>query len=88
MRIRVIIKNCVLALKERGPAPENFYIILSCKIDEELKYCRSVLQPIVVAAAKALASRVLSCRGSIDYFGCISDGNFVMALELTAEFDP
>jgi hypothetical protein len=42
----------------------------------------------IVAAVKAIASRGLSCRGITDCFRFIHDGNFVMALELTGEFDP
>ena len=42
----------------------------------------------VVAIVKHLSSRGLSFRGKDEQFGTPSNGNFFMALELIAEFDP
>jgi len=42
----------------------------------------------VVAVVKALASRGLSFRGHDEKFGSSHNGNYLMSLELIAEFDP
>lgn len=51
------------------------------------KYWKNVLYR-VIAVVKSLSSRGLSLRGSNDYFGSTHSGNFIMCLELIAEFDP
>lgn len=42
----------------------------------------------VVAAVKALSSRGLPFKGKIERFGSVKNGNFMMLLEIIAEFDP
>lgn len=42
----------------------------------------------VVAVIKSLASSGLAFRGETSKIGFTNNGNFLMALELIAEFDP
>lgn len=56
-------------------------------VETEIKYWRNVLIR-VVATVKTLSSRGLPFRGSSDKFGSPHNGNYMMALELIAEFDP
>nr|CAH7746205.1 unnamed protein product [Callosobruchus chinensis] len=56
-------------------------------IDREINYWQMLLQRVVVVI-KALASRGLPFRGSNEVFGSSSNGNYMMLLEVLAEFDP
>jgi hypothetical protein len=56
-------------------------------MEQEIGYWRSILKR-VVAVIKALASRGLPFRGHDDVFGSPHNGNYMMGLELIAEFDP
>ena len=55
--------------------------------EEEIKYWHEVLRRIV-AVVRSLSARGLPFRGSQERFGSRNSGNYVMALELLAEFDP
>jgi len=52
-----------------------------------VKYWRSVLRR-VVSVVKKLSSRGLPFRGDEEEFGSLRNGNFMMCMELIAEFDP
>jgi hypothetical protein len=52
-----------------------------------MNYWRNVLQRLV-AVVKKLGSRGLPFRGKNEQFGSNKNGNFMMCLELIAEFDP
>ncbi|XP_050056113.1 zinc finger MYM-type protein 1-like [Aphis gossypii] len=60
---------------------------LQLQIQNEMNYWRNVLQR-VVAVVKKLGSRGLPFRGKNEQFGSNKNGNFMMCLELIAEFDP
>ena len=55
--------------------------------EEEIKYWHEVLRHIV-AVVRSLSACGLPFRGSQERFGSRNSGNYVMALELLAEFDP
>ncbi|KAJ8685376.1 hypothetical protein QAD02_021169 [Eretmocerus hayati] len=57
------------------------------QISEEKRYWRDVLHR-VVSVIRKLASRGLPFRGSDSEFGSLHNGNYMMALELLAEYDP
>lgn len=57
------------------------------QLENDVKYWKDVLRK-VTAVVKSLCSRGLSLRGSDDNFGNSHSGNFIMCLELVAEFDP
>lgn len=61
--------------------------MLQVEIQEEINYWRNVLKR-VIAVVKKLGSRGLAFRGKEEKFGSIKNGNFMMSLELIAEFDP
>lgn len=54
--------------------------------EHEVTYCRNVLKR-VVSVVKKLASRSLEFRGDEEKFGSVKNGNFMMCLELIAEYD-
>ena len=57
------------------------------RTEEEIQYWHEVLRHIV-AVVRSLSPRGLPFRGSQERFGSRNSGNYVMALELLAEFDP
>lgn len=61
--------------------------VLQVQIQEEINYWRNVLKR-VIAVIKKLGSRGLAFRGKEERFGSNKNGNFMMSLELIAEFDP
>ncbi|XP_022900865.1 zinc finger MYM-type protein 1-like [Onthophagus taurus] len=61
--------------------------MLNAEIDQEKQYWTEVLRRIVVIVKK-LTSRGLPLRGSDEVLGSSHNGNFLMAVELLAEFDP
>jgi hypothetical protein len=60
---------------------------LTAQINEESAHWKNILKG-VVAVIKGLASRGLAFRGGNETFGDLQSGNYVMLLELIAEFDP
>lgn len=60
---------------------------LQLQIQNETNYWRNVLQRVVVVVKK-LGIRGLVFRGKNEEFGSNKNGNFMMCLELLAEFDP
>jgi hypothetical protein len=80
-------RSCIMALKQRGNVLGRIDTKLVVQIENEIKYWRDVLKR-VVAVVKSLASRGLAFRGQDDKFGSVHNGNFLMGLELIAEFDP
>lgn len=79
--------DCVLAYKRRSDEAGRIDKQLLIQSKEEVKYWKNVLQR-VVAVIKKLASRGLPLRGNDEVFGSPNNGNFMMCLELIAEFDP
>ncbi|XP_023311929.1 zinc finger MYM-type protein 1-like [Anoplophora glabripennis] len=80
-------KTCVLALQRRSDIVGRVDHELVAQFQEELTYWREVLKR-VVATVKSLASRGLSFRGHEEKLGSLHNGNYLMTLELIAEFDP
>jgi hypothetical protein len=80
-------KSCILALQARGLIHGCIQSSLTAQINEESAYWKNILKR-VVAVIKGLASRGLAFRGSNEIFGDPHSGNYVMLLELIAEFDP
>lgn len=60
---------------------------LQMQIQNEIDYWRNVLKR-VIAVIKKLGSRGLPFRGKEEKFGSNKNGNYMLALELVAEFDP
>lgn len=79
-------KNCVLNLKLRGNVLGRIDSQMVIQLDTEVKYWKDVLIR-VVAVVKSLCLRGLSFRGAEYKFGFVHGGNFIMSLELIAEFD-
>nr|XP_047134219.1 uncharacterized protein LOC124812142 [Hydra vulgaris] len=61
--------------------------LLKYQEETEINYWKNVLTR-VVAVVKSLSSRGMSFRGDDDRFGSVHNGNFIMSLELIAQFDP
>lgn len=80
-------RSNILAMKQRGEVLGRIDHKLIYQVETERQYWKNVLLR-VVAVVKALASRGLSFRGDKETFGCPQNGNFMMALELIALFDP
>ncbi|XP_046752385.1 zinc finger MYM-type protein 1-like [Diprion similis] len=80
-------KLCILSMKERGNILGRIDQRLTAQLDDEITYWRNVLKR-VAATIKALASRGLPFRGHDEKFGSSNNGNYLMTLELLAEFDP
>jgi hypothetical protein len=55
--------------------------------EEEIQYWKNVLKR-VVATVKSLPSQRPPFRGTGEHFGSVHSGNYIMSLELIAEFDP
>ncbi|XP_050508056.1 zinc finger MYM-type protein 1-like [Diabrotica virgifera virgifera] len=79
--------NSVIVYKQRAEAAGRIDKLLQNQVEEEIRYWKAVLQR-VVAVIKKLASRGLAFRGTDEKFGSFSNGNYMMCLELIAEFDP
>lgn len=80
-------KNNTISLKERGEKLGKVNSQLTEMIDREISYWQMLLQRVVVVI-KVLASRELPLRGSTEVFGSNSNGNYMMLLEVLAEFNP
>ncbi|KAJ8953391.1 hypothetical protein NQ318_023508 [Aromia moschata] len=80
-------KSCILALRARGMIHGNIQCFLTAQLNEEISYWKNILKR-VVAVIKGLASRGLAFRGSNEKFSDQHSGNYIMLLELIAEFDP
>jgi len=80
-------KLCVIKMKERGEVLNRIDQKLKYQVETEISYWKNVLNR-VVAVVKSLSSRGLSFRGDDDHFGSVHNGNFMMSLELIAQFDP
>ncbi|XP_015377219.1 PREDICTED: zinc finger MYM-type protein 1-like [Diuraphis noxia] len=80
-------RSNILAMKNRGQTHQRIDQQVIQQIENERIYWINVLKR-VVAIVKTLASRGLAFRGHTSKIGCPHNGNFMMALELLAEFDP
>ncbi|XP_060846758.1 zinc finger MYM-type protein 1-like [Rhopalosiphum padi] len=80
-------KSCVLKMSQRGSVLERIDKQLILQVETEKMYWEKVLTR-VAAVVKSLSSRGLPLRGHDDKFGSTHSGNFIMSLELIAEFDP
>ena len=80
-------KNCLIDLKTRGSIIGRIDTQILKGLKTEIKYWRNVLQR-VVSVIKTLSSRGLSFRGHTEKFGSPQNGNYLMSLELLAEYDP
>lgn len=80
-------KSCTLKMSQRGSVVERIDKQLILQVETEKIYWERVLTR-VAAVVKSLSSRGLPLRGHDDKFGSTHSGNFIMSLELIAEFDP
>lgn len=80
-------QTCLKTLKDRASALGRIDKTLLAEYDREVVYWKNVLKR-VVAVIKSLASRGLPFRGHEEKFGSLHNGNYLMLLELIAEFDP
>lgn len=74
-------------MKQRGILLNRIDSGLENQVESERIYWVNVLKK-VVATVKMLASRGLAFRGETSTIGLTNNGNFLMAIELLAEFDP
>ncbi|XP_022834878.1 zinc finger MYM-type protein 1-like [Spodoptera litura] len=81
-------KTYVSALQRRSDIGGRIDHELVAQIQEELTYWREVLKRVVATVKSLLASRGLSFRGHEEKLGSLHNGNYLMTLELIAEFDP
>lgn len=79
-------RDCLLKLKSRGNEMNRIDKRLLSQHEHEVTYWRNVLKR-VVSVVKKLASRGLAFRGDEEKFGSVKNGNFMMCLELIAEYD-
>jgi len=79
-------RNCMIKLKNHSKVNCRIDQQLVNQINNERLYWINVLKR-VVAVVKSLASRGLPFRGHDSKIGSPHNGNFLMALELIAEFD-
>jgi hypothetical protein len=83
----LFIIRCVLTLQRKSNIVGRVDHELAAQFPEQLTYWREVLKR-VVATVKSLASRGLPFRGHDEKLGSLHNGNYLMTLELIAEFDP
>ncbi|KAJ8670472.1 hypothetical protein QAD02_001731 [Eretmocerus hayati] len=80
-------KNIVAAINQRRSCITQIDKQLTQSLDIETRYWYEVMRRCV-SAIKKLVSRGLPTRGHTEKFGCIHNGNYMMSLELLAEWDP
>jgi len=80
-------KSNVLTMKSRGALTNRIDTELLSQINDEVDYWKNVLKRVVVVV-KTLAIRGLAFRGNSEKIGCPHNGNFLMNMELIAQFDP
>lgn len=80
-------KDCVWTFIQRASKVGKADVQLQSQITKEVEYWSNLLKR-VVAVIKKLSSHSLAFRGENDLFGSTSNGNYMMCLELIAEFDP
>ncbi|EFN68185.1 Zinc finger MYM-type protein 1, partial [Camponotus floridanus] len=79
-------KTCELKMIKRSNISERIDADLEFQLQGEINYWTNVLKR-VVSVVKKLSSRGLAFRGRDEKFGSLHNGNYMMALELIAEFD-
>lgn len=77
----------MIKLKQRAAKRDRIDYKLTEQLEKEKCYWRAVLRR-VVAVIKALASRGLAFRGADERLGEPNNGNYLMMLEVIAQFDP
>jgi len=80
-------RSNIIKMKDRGNIHGRIDNNLVTQVETQRIYWVNVLKR-VVAVVKRLSSRELAFRGTTSKIGCNNNGNFLMALELLAEFDP
>lgn len=83
----VVHKSNVLTMKSRGALTNRIDSGLLSQINDEVNYWKNVLKRVVVVV-KTLAIRRLAFRGNSEKIGCPHNVNFLMSMELIAQFDP
>ena len=78
-------RNCLKTLNERSQFKGRIDKQLVEQFQAEVNYWKSVLQRVVVVV-KVLASRGMPLRGHDEKFGSSRNGNYMMLLEVIAEF--
>ncbi|KAF0702262.1 zinc finger MYM-type protein 1-like, partial [Aphis craccivora] len=80
-------KTCVIKMKNRSSELNRVDKTLQYQVETEKEYWKNVLIR-VCAVVKSLSSRSLPFRDDNEQFGSLHNCNFMMCLELIAEFDP
>lgn len=80
-------RDCAITFKTRANELSRIDKKLVTVFEQEVQYWRNVLQR-VISVLKKLSSRGLAFRGDNEVFGSEHNGNFMMCLELIAEYDP
>lgn len=78
--------DCSIQFKDRAKIQARIDANITLLYEQEISYWRNVLKR-VVAVIKSLASRGLPFRGDDEKFGSQHNGNYMMLLELIAQFD-
>ncbi|XP_003738764.1 zinc finger MYM-type protein 1-like, partial [Galendromus occidentalis] len=79
-------KESAITLKTRSLG-QNLSLMLESERAQEVRYWKEVMKR-VAAVVRKLTSRGLPLRGSNEVLRSSHNGNFLMVLELLAEFDP
>ena len=79
-------RESAIALKTRASG-QDVHSELDESLTQEKRYWMEVLQRVVVIVRK-LSERGLALRGSDELLGSNHNGNFLMSVEILAEFDP
>lgn len=80
-------RQSLITMKTRANLSNRIDKKLFSQLEDEISYWKNILRR-VVAVIKSLSSRGLPFRGQNEVIGSVHNGNFLMAIELVAQFDP
>lgn len=80
-------KKCVLDFLYRGKTLGRIDHGLQVQINEEVSYWREVIKR-VISIVSTLTARGHALRGHTEKLGSVQNGNFLMCVELLAQYDP
>ncbi|KAE9524446.1 hypothetical protein AGLY_015167 [Aphis glycines] len=80
-------KQSLITMKTKANLSNRIDKKLFSQLEDEISYWKNILRR-VVAVIKSLSSRGLPFRGQNEVIGSVHNGNFLMAIELVAQFDP
>ncbi|XP_065662898.1 uncharacterized protein LOC136085513 [Hydra vulgaris] len=79
-------KLCVMNMNKRKEVLNRVDQKLKYQVETKINYWKNLLTRLE-AVVKSLSFRGMSFRGDKDRFGSVHNGNFMMSLELIAQFD-